>query len=236
MLNNREVVAIIPVRGGSKGIPGKNLYRFGNDTLLERTIKLSQKCDKIDKVIVSTDDDEMYAISKQYGVNMKNKRSAELANDSAKTIDVVTHVLDEFELDDVYVVLLQVTSPLKMLDDLNKLFDEFSSDKKAEAIVSLCAFDDPHPDKIQKIEYGYVKSYMGVESMVARQLLPKVYRLNGAFYLTHSDTIRYKKTFLPEKTIPFVMPEERSVNLDTMRDIFLLESLVDKKLIQIEEY
>jgi CMP-N,N'-diacetyllegionaminic acid synthase len=236
MLNDKKVIAVIPVRGGSKGIPGKNLYKLGKDSLLERTIKLAKKCSKIDQIVVSTDDDEMYAISKQHCVNTKEKRPTELASDSAKTIDVIIHVLDELELDDVYVIMLQVTSPLKILEDLNKLFDEFSSDKDAEAIVSLCAFDDPHPHKIQKIEDGHVKSYMGVESMVARQLLPKVYRLNGAFYLTHSDTIRSKKTFLPEQTISYLMPAERSVNLDTMYDLYLLEALFDKKLINIEEY
>lgn len=236
MLNNKEVVAIIPVRGGSKGIPGKNLYRFGNDTLLERTIKLARGCSHIDKIIVSTDDDEMYAISKKYSVHTRNKRPEYLANDTAKTIDVVIHTLDESQFDDVYVLLLQVTSPLKNLDDLNGLFEEFSHFNKADAIVSLCSHDDPHPHKIQEIKNGFVKSYMGVESMVARQLLPKVYRLNGAFYLTHSNVIRSKKTFLPERTIPFLMPPERSVNLDTMYDLYLLEALVVKNVIKIEEY
>lgn len=235
MLNNKKVVAIIPVRGGSKGIPGKNLYKLGKDTLLERTIKLAKKCSFIDKVIVSTDDNEMYVISKKYEVDTKEKRPDHLAGDSSKTIDVVIHTLDEFQLEDVYVLLLQVTSPLKNLNDLNGVFDEFSNNN-ADAIVSLCSHDDPHPDKIQKIDNGYVKSYMGVESMVARQLLPKVYRLNGAFYLTHSSIVRNQKTFLPVKTIPYIMPPERSVNLDTTYDIYNLEALVDKKIVEIEEY
>ena len=235
MLNNKEVVAIIPVRGGSKGIPGKNLYKLGKDTLLERTIKLAKKCTCIDKVIVSTDDDEMYAISKKYEVNTNEKRPAHLADDSAKTIDVVIHTLDEFQLEDVYILLLQVTSPLKNLDDLNGVFDKFSNNN-ADAIVSLCSHDDPHPDKIQKIDNGFVKSYMGIESMVARQMLPKVYRLNGAFYLTHSNIICNQKTFLPEKTIPYVMPAERSVNLDTMYDIYNLEGMLERGVYIVEEY
>lgn len=236
MLNNKQVVAIIPVRGGSKGIPGKNLYRLGKDTLLERTIKLAKKCQYIDRILVSTDDREMYDISVQHNVQTKQPRPEMLATDDAKTIDVVLYTLDEQELDDVYVILLQVTSPLKTLDDINRLFCEFEENSTADAIVSMTEHDDPHPDKIQKINNGYVESYMGVESMVARQLLPKVYRLNGAFYLTHSDILKERRTFLPARTIPFIMPRERSVNLDTMYDIYILEALVNKNAVEIEEY
>lgn len=234
MLNGKSIVAIIPVRGGSKGIPKKNLYKIGNDTLLERTIKLAKKCLRVDRVIVSTDNDEMYTISKKYSVNTKEKRPGYLANDTASTIDVIIHTLEELSIDDTYVLLLQVTSPLRTLDDLNDLLDSFLDNTHANAIISMCKHDDPHPDKIQKIENGFVQSYMGAESMVARQLLPKVYRLNGAFYFTHLDIIKRKKSFFTNKTMPYIMPPERSINLDTMNDLYLLESLIDKGVVDVE--
>jgi CMP-N-acetylneuraminic acid synthetase len=234
MFNKKKVIVIIPVRGGSKGIPRKNLYKIGNDTLLERTIKLAKKCTRVDRVIVSTDDDEMYAISKKYCVNTKEKRPSYLASDTASTIDVIIHTLEESSIDDAYVLLLQVTSPLRTLDDLNNLLDSFSNHRDANAIISMCEHDDPHPAKIQKIENGFVQSYMGVESMVARQMLPKVYRLNGAFYLTHLDIIKSKRSFFTNKTMPYIMPPERSINLDTMNDLYLLESLIDKGIVNVE--
>jgi CMP-N-acetylneuraminic acid synthetase len=237
MLNNKKVYAVIPVRGGSKGIPRKNLYRLGKDTLLERTIKLGLGCASIDKVVVSTDDLEMFEISKKYNVNAPTLRPAHLATDTAKTVDVVLHLIQELNIEDAYILLLQVTSPLKTLSDLNALCQTFEANiEKADAIVSITAHDDPHPMKIQKIENGYLSSYMGVESMVARQTLPQVYRLNGAFYLTSTDILKRRHTFMPKNTLPFIMPKERSVNLDSKMDLILLEALVERGIVTLEEY
>ena len=237
MLNQKKVYAIVPVRGGSKGIPRKNLYRLGKDTLLERTIKQGKLCKYVDQVVVSTDDPEMYEITKKYNVNAPTLRPAHLATDTAKTVDVVLHLIQELNIGDAYILLLQTTSPLRTLEDLNNLFKVFEANlDRADAIVSLAEHDDPHPNKIQKIEDGYVTSYLGVESMVPRQSLPKVYRLNGAFYLTHSDILIPKRTFMPERTLPFVMPRERSVNLDSKMDLYLMEMLIEKGIVIIEEY
>jgi CMP-N-acetylneuraminic acid synthetase len=108
--------------------------------------------------------------------------------------------------------------------------------RHSDAAVSVVEFSSPHPDKIQKIENGFVSSYLGKESMVSRQSLPVVYALNGAFYLTHRDTLVNEKTFIPKRTIPYLMPEDRSLNLDTMKDIFILESMLKKGFYKIEEY
>lgn len=237
MIRGQPLTAVIPVRGGSKGIPGKNLYRFGRDTLLERSIKLAQRCKYVDRVLVTTDHPEMHKIAKSYGAAAPALRPVELATDNARTVDVVLHLIETAPISEGYVLLLQVTSPLRTLEDLNELcrtFDEAGS--SAEAIVSLVRHDSPHPDKIQKIDQGFVASYLGKESMVARQLLPQVYSLNGAFYLTHRDTLIDRKTFMPERTLPFVMPEERSLNLDGPLDLFLLEALLEKGRVQVEEY
>jgi len=237
MILGKQLVAIIPVRGGSKGIPRKNLYRLGKDTILERTIKLAQQNSAVDRVVVSTDDQEMFEISKKYNAAAPTLRPAHLATDNAKTIDVVLHVIDEMHLKDCYVLLLQTTSPLRSRSDLDALLANFqSAQPEADAIVSLVRHDSPHPMKIQKIEQGYVKSLMGVDSMVARQSLPEVFALNGAFYLTHSDVLLAQKTFMPSKTAAYVMPEERSVNLDNQKDLLLLEMLIEKSIVKIEEY
>ena len=234
MLNNKKVYAIIPVRGGSKGIPKKNLYKIEGLSLLERTIILGEKCSYIDRVLVSTDDQEMYDISKKYEVNTPRLRPSHLATDTAKTVDVVLDLIDELAIKDSYIVLLQVTSPLRKLDDFENLFKIFEENiNNCDAIVSLTGFDDPHPNKIQKIENGFVKSYLGVESMVPRQQLPKVYRLNGAFYMTSTEILKKYHTFVPEKTIPFIMLEERSLNLDNKYDLYLLEALLQKGIVKI---
>jgi CMP-N-acetylneuraminic acid synthetase len=237
MLRGEKVTAIIPVRGGSKGIPGKNLYQFGNDTLLERAIKIAQLSPYIDRVLLTTDNQAMHEIAVRYGVSTSTLRKADLASDNSRTVDVVLDVIQTESVDSGWVLLLQVTSPLRTLDDLNdfcKVFDEDST--QSNAAVSLVKFDSPHPDKIQKIEDGLVKSYLGKESMVARQSLPAVYALNGAFYITHRNTLMTNHTFMPLRTIPFIMPEERSINLDTMADVYMLEAMLAKGLFKIQEY
>jgi len=237
MLRGQPVTAVIPVRGGSKGIPGKNLYQLGNDTLLERTIKIAKLCPFIDRVLVTTDDPEMYAIASRYDAAAPTLRPEDLASDDAKTIDVVLNLVETVPVSNGWVLLLQVTTPLRTLGDLNtfcSVFENAPSD--TQAAVSLVHFDSYHPDKIQKIQDGLVQSYTGKESMVARQSLPTVYALNGAFYIAHRDTLLTHRTFMPLKTIPFIMPEERSVNLDSMNDIYVMESMLKRGIYKVEEY
>lgn len=237
MLRGQPVTAVIPVRGGSKGIPGKNLYRLGRDTLLERTIKIAKLCPYVDRVVVTTDHPEMYEIAHRYGAAAPTLRPAELASDNAKTVDVVLHLVETVPIDTGWVLLLQVTSPLRTLGDLTAFCEAFENGPAdSKAAVSLVHFDSPHPDKIQKIEDGLVKSYLGKESMVARQSLPTVYALNGAFYITHRDTLVTARTFMPLHTLPFVMPEDRSINLDTMADVYMLEAMTARGVYKVEEY
>lgn len=236
MLKGESVTAVIPVRGGSKGIPGKNMYRLGRDTLLERTIKLSKACRYVDRVVVSTDAPVMHEIAKQYDVAAPHLRPAKLASDTASTLDVVLQVTDDISVDSGYILLLQVTTPLRTLADLNAFCEAFGKHEEAQASVSLVKHDAPHPDKIQKIEDGYVKSYLDRSSSQPRQSLPTVYALNGAFYLIHRDTLISTKSFLPAHTLPFIMPPERSINLDNLFDVKILEALLEKGSVTIEEY
>jgi len=237
MLRGQKVTAVIPARGGSKGIPRKNLYKLGNDTLLERAIKIGLLCDRVDQVIVSTDDAEIFNIATIFGVASCGVRPAHLSGDTASTVDVVLHLIEGGHIESGWVLLLQVTSPLRTLKDLNHFLDSFAeSPIEISAAASVVRFDSPHPDKIQKIENGYLKSYSGKESMVARQLLPPVYALNGAFYINHTDSITKMKTFLPEKTKAFEMPSEKSLNLDSPNDLILLEALIEREAVSLEEY
>lgn len=204
---------------------------------MERAIKIAKLCPYVDRVVVTTDDPEMYEIAKRYGVATPDLRPKFLATDEAKTVDVVLHLLESLPIKTGWIVLLQVTTPLRTLDDFTAFCRTFESGPDdSEAAVSLVKFDSPHPDKIQKIDNGWVRSYLGKNSSVARQSLPTVYALNGAFYLTHRDVVVEQRTFLPPRTLPFVMPEDHSVNLDTMTDIYVLEALVQRGIYKIEEY
>lgn len=237
MFKGKPVLAIIPARSGSKGIPGKNLYRLNDEPLLERTIKFAKLIPQVDRVVVSTDDPEMHDIACRHGVNAPTLRPTELASDDARTLDVVLNLLSQMNIEDHFILLLQTTAPLRTLADAKNLFDTLGKGPdNAQAVVSLTKHQEPHPNKLQKLENGFVQSFLGTESGVPRQQLPEVYRPNGAFYLIHQDVLQTDKTFLPSETVPYIMPEECSINLDTPMDLILLEALLEKGHVQLEIY
>ncbi|WP_020178135.1 acylneuraminate cytidylyltransferase family protein [Methylopila sp. M107] len=226
MLRNAPLTAIIPVRGGSKGIPGKNVRPVaGGDSLLERAIKFAKASPRIDRTIVTTDDVEMHDIAARHGVAAPSLRPAHLADDAATTASVVAHVLAENGIEGGYLLILQATSPFRRLADLDAMCAAFEA-SDAEASVSLVAHDEPRPEKLKRIECGRIVAYMGDGFEGPRQSLPQPYRLNGAFYLISVEAFRREKRFLPADALPFVMPEERSHNLDSKTDWAVMEAMI----------
>ncbi len=236
MIHNKNVVAVIPARSGSKGIPKKNLYKLDGISLLERAIRVCKKCPLIDRIMVSTDDEEMQRLAKQFDVSSKSLRPKELATDNASSIDVIKHCLDEMNLRTGYVILVQVSTPLRTSKDLKKFIEAFANNcQRAMSMVSVCEYTGEHPEKLQTIEGGWLKSYLNKNSHVSRQQLQKLYRLNGAFYITKVESIYKYNTFFSTATMPYVMPESRSLNLDTMENLRYLEYQLNNKLVVPED-
>lgn len=234
MVRNKPVTAIIPVRGGSKGIPRKNLLRLGRDTLLERAIKLGRNSPRIERVIVSTDDSEMHEIAGRYGVAAPHLRPARLAQDDTTTAAVISDLISTAGIEPGYLLLLQATSPLRRLADLERICAEFETGN-APASVSICLHEEPHPAKMRTLEGGCVKPFLGEGFEGPRQKLPPVYAFNGAFYLIDRDVFLTGNSLLPPQTMGFVMPPERSANLDTMTDWYILQAMVEKGFWPLEE-
>jgi CMP-N-acetylneuraminic acid synthetase len=226
MIRNEPLTAIIPARGGSKGVPRKNLYRIGGETLVERAIRLARDSLRADRVLVTTDDPEIFEIAKTLNAAPPSLRPQALATDQARTIDAVQHLIEDAEVAGGYLLLLQPTSPLRTADDLQNLCARLEASPEADAIVSVVRHDAPHPHKIMKVEGAYLRSFLGTLASVPRQTLPVVYALNGAFYLAPHRVVMEQRTFMPERTLPFEMPPERSVNLDGPLDVLLLEALL----------
>lgn len=235
MIRDEPVTAIIPVRGGSKGIPGKNMRRIGRDTLLERTIKFAKNSPRIDRTIVTTDDREMHEVAIRHQVQSPSLRPARLATDDATTAAVVEHVLQECAVASGYILVLQVTSPLRRLSDLEDLC-QLCDSHDAEAVVSLVAIDEPRPEKLKRIVAGRIESYMAIEFEGPRQSLPQPYALNGAFYLISVKAFRREARFIPPLAVPFVMSEDRSHNLDSPADWKILEAMIAAGYWSLEEY
>jgi CMP-N-acetylneuraminic acid synthetase len=228
MIRSEQLTAIIPARGGSKAIPRKNLLCIDGETIVERAIRLARGSGWVDRVFVTTDDPEIYAIAGKHDAAPPSLRPTKLATDLATTIDAVNHLIVDASINNGYILLLQPTSPLRTNEDLHALCRMFEANPEAEAIVSVVRHDSPHPNKIVTVNEGYIRSYLGTNPSVPRQSLPVVHAINGAFYIVRRRIVVEQQTFLPERTLAFEMPVERSINLDTPIDLLLMEALLKK--------
>lgn len=232
MIHGRHLCALVPARGGSKGIPRKNLYELAGISLVERSVRLARRCEAVDRALVSTEDAEITSLAHRLDAATPSPRPTALASDTARTIDVLRNLVEEGVLGaQDCLLLLQATTPLRTLADLDAacaLLDQNWG--CADAIVSVCAVDGPHPYKAQLIRDGYLGTLLGRDAAVPRQSLPAAYLPNGALYLAKIATLLEEDTFLPKRTLPHVMPAIASINLDGPLDLLLLEAVVAKGL------
>jgi CMP-N-acetylneuraminic acid synthetase len=236
MIRGAPLIAIIPVRAGSKGIPGKNLRKFGGISLLERTILLAKTDPRIDRILVSTDSPEMHEIAKSHNVSAPALRPAAFATDGAKTVDAVLHELGQIGFAEGHLVLLQVTSPLRRNLDLRDFLDCYGA-TDAPAMVSVVRHEEPRPEKLQKIENGLLLPYLGEQAHEGpRQSLPQPYALNGAFYGIAVNVLKAQGRFLPSGTLPFEMQPEQSHNLDSQQDAEILEAMLATGKWQLQSF
>jgi CMP-N,N'-diacetyllegionaminic acid synthase len=225
MAQRPTITSIIPARAGSKGIPGKNLWTYEGISLLARAIRLGKHCESVERVIVSTDSVEMQAIAVAEGAECPRLRPSELASDTATSAAVVRHVVDDMAVTSDHLLLLQVTSPLRTLEDCNAFLDAYFA-ANAPASTSVVKLNEPRPEKLKKLEQGVLKSYLNTHYEGPRQSLPQPYALNGAFYAIGRDVFLREGKFLPEGTLGFEMPPERSHNLDSKQDMQVLEAML----------
>jgi CMP-N-acetylneuraminic acid synthetase len=231
MIKNKKLIAIIPVRKNSKGIKNKNLIKINNKTLLERTIIIAKKNKFIDDVIVTTDCIKMHKIAQRYHAASNSLRPKFLSNSKSLTVDVIKYIIKKHSIKNSYILLLQVTSPMRDRALTNKFLSIFHRNKKATSAVSVSFLEKYHPYKIQKIKDGWLQSLMGFESMVPRQYLPKCYYLNGLFYIAYSELILKKNSFFSRNTLPFITEKKKSLNLDDKNDLKNLNYFNKSKLI-----
>jgi len=222
-----KVLAIIPARGGSKGVPGKNLRKIEGKTLIERTINIAKQSQYIDRFILSSDDDEIIETAKKAGCEVPFKRPQNLAQDNSSTNDVIIHALENIKGYDL-VVCLQVTSPLVISKDIDLSIDKCVKEK-AKSCVSSCK-PSKNPFWMFELENGFFKPLMGKEFFLKRrQELPDVYIPNGAVAVAFIDWFKENKSFYSEFTTSYIMPAERSFDLDTEFDFFFVETYLQKK-------
>ena len=226
---NKTFLAIIPARGGSKRLPRKNVLDLCGKPLIAYSIEAALKSKYIDKLIVSSDDDEILEISKKYGANII-KRPPELGTDTTTTFDTIKHVVDNLDIYD-YVILLQATSPLRNqihIDESIQLLEL----KKADAIVSVCEMDHSPLWSNTLDSTLSMNGFLKDEVLNKRsQDLEKYYRLNGAIYICKTDKLLEEESFLLKENIfAYKMNRENSIDIDEEIDFIIAKELINKNM------
>lgn len=224
MYFGEKIVALIPARGGSVGVKDKNIYSLKGKPLIAYSIEVAKKSKYIDEVVVTTDSEKIAEISKEYGAEVPFLRPKEYAQSTSKTIDAVIHFCKEMISQNRKfgcIVLLQPTQPLRNEKDIDGAIELFYNSNK-EAVVSVSEVNDS-PLLIRSIDdSGKLIKLLPDSSTCRRQDMPKYYRINGCIYINDINEINENTSF-NDNSLAYVMPKERSVDIDELVDFHVAE-------------
>lgn len=234
-----NIVGIVPARGGSKGVPRKNIVQVGGRPLIAWTIEAAVEADCFSRVIVTTDCEETAEIALQWGAEVPFLRPSELAQDQTSGVDPIIHCLDWMEghekcIPDA-VMLLQPTSPLRTSGDILNAIKVFQS-KRGDSVIACREVRD-HPYWTKRImSDGRAEDFIpdGLKAFPTRQQLPPLYMVNGAIYVFRREVVLKNRSFYGEKNYAYIMPAERSWDIDSPSDLKICEFLLESRLSQTE--
>lgn len=226
MIDGERVLGIIPARGGSKGVPRKNLRPLAGKPLLAWSIEAGKRAACIDRLVLSSDDDEIMTVARQHGCEVPYRRPVHLAADSSPTIDVVLDLLDFLPESYGYVVLLQPTSPLRSAADIDHAAATCSR-LNAPACVSVVPAERSPYWMYTVGADGTMTAVLPQPPGTRRQDLPAIYTLNGAVYVARCDWLRQYRKFSGHGSVAYVMPPERSIDIDTDLDFVLAAAILE---------
>lgn len=222
-----KILTIIPARGGSKGIPRKNIKPFAGKPLIYYTIDCARAICADEDICVSTDDDEIIQVVEDYGLEVPFKRPDELATDNAGTYEVLLHALDFYEKQGKHydvVMLLQNTSPFRTPEHVEEALKLYTPDVDMVVSVKECPAN-PYYCVFEENEEGYLHVCKGDGTIFRRQDAPKVWEYNGAIYIINPESLKKQHMHQFGKRIKYVMDAQSSFDLDTMNDWIIAETI-----------
>lgn len=238
MYKNKKILAVIPARGGSKGIPSKNIIEVGGKPLIQYTIDCAKNSKYIDRAIISTDSEEIKKVSIECGGDVPFMRPKELALDTSKTIDCIVHAVDSLkkigETYD-YVMIIQNTVPLRKYWHVDESIEKLINSEE-RSLVSVTEVEQ-HPILMRTInEDGTVKNLLPMSSTMRRQDFPKFYKVDGAIAIQKIDEDFNLNTSINDGKLAYIMDSKYSTDIDNYIDIKIIEYYLEKeKEEEIEE-
>ncbi len=215
--NPMKTIAIIPARGGSKRLPRKNILPLGGEPMLSYPVRAALESGVFDEVYVSSDDDDMNAVARQYGATTVD-RPAETATDTAHELSAVNYLLDGLDSDPVHFCVIYPTAAFILPEDLTQSYDVLRTDEDCDVLMSVSDYDI-HPYKaLVQDENGYWQMMFPKECKMRSQHYPKTVASNGTFYWFKTSSYRADPTYYPETLKTYVLPSERAIDIDTRAD------------------
>jgi len=234
LYKGKKIAALITARGGSKGIPKKNIAMLCGKPLIHWTVECAMKSGYIDKIFLSTDNDEIISAVKKFPVEVPFKRPKNLSSDKATSTDVIMHFIDWMKKSgncyDI-LLLLQPTSPFRKSEHIDSSIKKFIGNEEAISLISVTE-NTKSPYLSRKINSnGFVENLFNVKSEKRRQDIPVTYYINGAIYLMDIKNFGKYRTFQTPKTLSYIMPYYSSIDIDEPMDLKIAELYYKEKLV-----
>ncbi len=234
MIGTHDVVALIPARGGSKGLPRKNVLDFCGKPLIAWSIEQARQTPEVDRVVVSTDDPEIADVARAFGADVPFLRPAELSGDTATSVDVIVHAMDALARNGAPVdilALLEPTSPLREASDVSGAIRHLVSDRRFESVVGVSAVEGAHPAFLYEVHGGLLHPFLPVgRGAVRRQDLEPLYFLEGSVYVSYAASLRARRGFYHDATAPWLVPRYKSIEIDELSDLIAAQALMSARL------
>lgn len=226
-----KILCTICARGGSKGVKNKNIKEINGKPLIAYTIEQAKESGLFEHIVVSTDSDNIADIAKKYGAELFFKRRAELASDSAGKLDVIKDAFirseEHYNTTFDYLIDLDATAPLRNVADITNALKQFVENNNDNLITAMPSRRSPYFNLVEVDKNGKVSLSKPLESsIVRRQDVPKSYDMNASIYIWKRDAILNEKSLFLKKTGLYVMPEERSIDIDSELDYKFVEFLM----------
>jgi CMP-N-acetylneuraminic acid synthetase len=240
MYKDRTVLGLIPARGGSKGLPGKNIREMAGKPLIAWTIERALSSRYFDTVIVNTDDSNIADTAQKYGAEVPFLRPEELADDRTAMIDVIRHTVEYYRKINTffdYIALLEPTSPLRRVDDIDRAIKQLiDNEAAADSLVSVGEVQLEHPSIMKKIKEGKLTPYeLDAGIVTRRQELDTVFFPYGVIYLTKTEKLIKHGTFYLENTIPYFIERWQNYEVDDMYDFICIEAVMNHELKEVNK-
>ncbi len=235
MYNNKSILAVVPARGGSKGLPGKNIKVMNGKPLIQWTLLQALNSKYIDEIHVSTDDQTIADVCEKCGVKIDNLRPKRLAQDNSTAYEVLEYIFDIYNsrLFD-YFIMLEPTSPLRKSNDIDDIIELAVQNQESDGVISLGEVHTEHPGLLKRVsDIGYVERlFKDVAENPLRQMNEVVYFPYGVGYMMKREAFLRDKTFYTDKMRPFIIERWQNYEIDDIYDFICIEAIMKERMLK----